>query len=288
MSSLALGLVLTSAVLHALWNLLTKRAGKSTGAVFVWLVSGSSALIYMPIALTFFFLQKPTLGIVELLFIGGSAILHIGYHLLLVNGYRAGDLSLVYPLARGTGPMLSSAAAILLFHERPTLVAISGTLLIGLGVMIISGGTKYNLRNQSFRPIAYALLTGICIAMYTLWDKYAVGELLIFPIIFMWVSSLFRTVFLGFFVKKDWEQVKRTWRLHAREIIGVAILSPLSYLLILIALVFSPVSYIAPARELSILIGVLIGSRLLSEGQTLRRALAALSIMLGVIFLSVG
>jgi drug/metabolite transporter (DMT)-like permease len=288
MSTLALVLVLTSSVLHALWNLLIKRAGQSTGVVWVWLVSTLSGLVYAPIAVAVLLLQRPSLGWEELFFIGGSAILHIAYHLMLTGGYRSGDLSLVYPLARGTGPMLSTVAAILIFKEQPTVLALTGTLLIGLGVIVISGGKKRLSGPNSYRSVGYALLTGVCIATYTLWDKYAVGELLILPIVFTWISSLFRSIFLSPFAIKERMLTLRTWRAHRFEILGVAVLSPLSYLLILVALVFSPVSYIAPARELSILIGVALGSRLLLEGDVQRRLLAAGSIMLGVIFLAVG
>jgi drug/metabolite transporter (DMT)-like permease len=288
MSSFALGLVLSSAVLHAVWNLLIKRAGKSTGVAFVWLVSSLSGVIFAPVAITVLILQKPSLGFEEFFFIGGSAVLHIGYHLMLSGGYRIGDLSLVYPLARGTGPMLSTAAAIIFFHERPTGLALAGTVLIGLGVIVISGGKHHQSGHNSYRSIAYALITGICIAMYTLWDKYAVGELLILPIIFTWVSSLYRSLFLSLFARSEWAQVKNIWRNYRFEVLGVAFLSPLSYFLILVALVFSPVSYIAPARELSILIGVTLGSRLLLEGDIPRRLLAAGAIMMGVIFLALG
>jgi drug/metabolite transporter (DMT)-like permease len=288
MSSLALVLVLSSSVLHALWNLLIKRAGQSTGVVWVWLVSTMSGLVFAPVAVGVMILQRPSLGWEELFFIGGSALLHIAYHLMLTGGYRSGDLSLVYPLARGTGPMLSTAAAILLFKEQPSGLALAGTVLIGLGVFVISGGKQRLSGHNSYRSVGYALLTGICIAMYTLWDKYAVGELLILPILFTWISSLFRSLFLSPFGLRKREQALRTWREHRLEILGVAVLSPLSYLLILVALVFSPVSYIAPARELSILIGVALGSRLLLEGQVLRRSLAAGAIMTGVIFLALG
>jgi hypothetical protein len=97
MSTLALVLVLTSSVLHALWNLLIKRAGQSTGVVWVWLVSTMSGLVFAPVAVGVMILQRPSLGWEELFFIGGSALLHIAYHLMLTGGYRSGDLSLVYP-----------------------------------------------------------------------------------------------------------------------------------------------------------------------------------------------
>lgn len=288
MSSLALALVLTSSFLHALWNLLIKRAGKSTGVVWVWMVSSISGVVFAPFAIIVLFRQRPSMGIEEFFLIAGSAILHIAYHLMLTGGYRIGDLSLVYPLARGTGPMLSTAAAILLFHEQPTGIAITGTVMIGLGVIVISGGKQRESGHNSYRSVAFALLTGVCIASYTLWDKYAVGELLILPIVYTWISSLYRSLFLSPFALKEKEKAVRIWREHRLEIVGVAVLSPLSYFLILVALVFSPVSYIAPARELSILIGVALGSRLLLEGNIQRRLLAAGSIMVGVIFLALG
>src|ERR1700730_15803874 len=117
-SELALVLVLLSAVAHAGWNFIAKRA--SGGPVFNWLFDVMSVVVWAPLGLVQVLLQPPQLGPVELTFIVGSALLHLAYFLLLGRGYRRGDLLRVYPLARGAGPMLSTAAAVLLLGEHPT------------------------------------------------------------------------------------------------------------------------------------------------------------------------
>ncbi len=288
MSPLALALVLTSAVLHATWNLLAKRAGKSGGVVFVWLFTALSAVLFAPVAITVIVLEQPRLGPREVLFIAGSALLHIAYFTLLQSGYRVGDLSLVYPLARGTGPLLSTAAAIAFFGERPTALAVIGAGLIGVGVFVIAGGPRQRRHGESYNAVVYALLTGACIAAYTLWDKQVVSRFLVPPLVFDWSSNLIRTGLLSPFVLGRGDQIRAAWRAYRWEALGVAVLSPLSYILVLVALVSSPVSYIAPAREVSILIGAAMGSRLLAEGNARRRLLAAGAMALGVVFLIVG
>jgi drug/metabolite transporter (DMT)-like permease len=118
--------------------------------------------------------------------------------------------------------------------------------------------------------MAFGLLTGVFIASYTLWDKYAVSDLSLSPILYYWACLFVGTLLLTPVALRDKEKVRAAWRAHQPEILGVAVLRLLSYVLIhvliLVALVFSPVSQAAPAREISILIGVLMGGRLLAEG----------------------
>jgi drug/metabolite transporter (DMT)-like permease len=286
MTNFALTLVLGSAVLHAGWNLLAKRA--SGGVAFVWLISFISGVAYTPIALAVYINERPVIGLVEVLFIGGNAVLHIGYFLLLSRGYRVGDLSLVYPLARGTGPMLATLAAIILFGERPTPLAILGAVLIGVGVFIFTGGASALVDSGARIAIAYALLTGLIIATYTIWDKYAVDDLSIPPLVYDSAGNLGRITLLTLLLRGQWGDVRMEWRAHRWEAIGVGLLSPLAYIMILSALTISPVSYIAPAREISILIGSVMGTVLLAEGDAQRRWLAAGVMVLGVVALAFG
>ena len=262
MSSFALALVVAAAFVHATWNLLAKRVGG--GAGFVWLFGALSAAIYAPLALAAIVIQRPRFGAVELGFVLGSALLHIAYYLLLQRGYRVGDLSLVYPLARGTGPMLSTAGAIVLLGERPGPLALAGA------------------------AVAYGLLTGCLIGAYTLWDKHAVASLLIPPLVLDWATSLSRAALLAPVAYRRREEVRWHWRVHRRAVLAVAALNPLSYILVLTALTFTPVSYVAPAREISILVGTVLGARLLAEGQVGRRLAAAGAMVLGVVALAIG
>lgn len=283
MTGLALTLVLAAAFMHATWNLLLKRAGG--GVAFTWLFCAVAAVLYTPAALGELWWRRPEMGITALVFIGGSAVLHIAYFLLLQRGYKVGDLSLVYPLARGTGPLLSTAAAVALFAERPTVWALGGVLLIALGVFVLTSGP----RNHSYAAkaaLGYGLITGVFIASYTIWDKYSVSSLGIPPLFYDWAANLVRTLLLLPFAVRQWQQVRDGWRNHRVEVLGIALFSPLAYILVLIALTFTPVSYVAPAREISILIGTAMGSRLLAEGQVYRRLAGAGAMVLGVVALA--
>ena len=286
MTAFALALVLSAAFIHAGWNFLAKRAGEG-GAAFVWLFAALSSLFYAPRAVFIYFWQQPYIGPLQLGFMAGSALIHVAYFLILQRGYRVGDLSLVYPLARGTGPTISTFAAILILGERPTPLAIVGALLVAAGVFFLAG-TAGGSKGSRKWGAGYGLLTGAIIAAYTLWDKYAVSALLIPPLLQDYCTTLARVFMLGPVALRKWGDVKREWRVHRKEAIGVALLCPLSYIMVLTALISAPVSYIAPAREVSILIGAIMGSRLLAEGDAGRRLPAAAAIVAGVIALAVG
>ncbi len=287
MTFFALALVLVAAVFHATWNLLAKRVGAG-GAIFVWLFGLFSVFIYAPLALGVILLQGPHLGPAQLVFMFGSGALHLGYFVVLQRGYAVGDLSLVYPLARGTGPLLASVGAVVLLGERPGVVAVSGILLITLGVLLLTREPG-SLRGPGLgMGVIYGLLTGGFIAAYTLWDKQAVSALLIPPLLQSWATTLVTVALLTPLAVRHRKEALSLWQAHKPEVLGIAVLSPLSYILVLTALVFTPVSYVAPAREISILIGVLMGTQLLAEGHTASRLLAAGSMVAGVAALALG
>ena len=281
MTFFALFLVLAAAVFHATWNLLAKRVGEG-GAVFVWLFGIFSVLVYAPLALVLIVLQKPHLGVAQFVFMFGSGALHLGYFVVLQRGYAVGDLSLVYPLARGTGPLLATVGAVILLGERPGVVAFSGILLITLGVFMLAREPT-RLRGPGLGlGVIYGLLTGVFIAAYTLWDKHAVSALLVPPLLQSWATTVVTVALLTPVALRRRKEALALWRAHKPEVLGIAVLSPLSYILVLTALVFTPVSYVAPTREISILIGVAMGTQLLAEGHAASRLLAAGAMVVGV------
>jgi drug/metabolite transporter (DMT)-like permease len=285
-TGLALAMVLASAVFHAVWNLFAKQA--RGGVAFVWMADCCSIALFAPVAALVLLLDPARFDGPALGFIAGSALLHLTYFVLLQRGYGAGDLSLVYPLARGTGPMLSTTFAVLLFGERPTPVALAGAALVGVGVFVLTGGPAV-LGQPAFRgAVAYGLLTGLLIAGYTLWDKQAVSTFAVAPILLYYGGTVLRVALLAPYGLRRRPAIRDLWARHRGQVLGVALLSPLSYFLVLTALVFTPVSYVAPAREISILLGTLLGARLLAEGQGARRLAAAAVMVLGVVALAVG
>lgn len=286
MSPLALVLILAAAGAHASWNLIVKRSGG--GVEFIWLFGAVATLIYLPFAAAAYLLLRPRLGAVEFAFIIGSGLLHLAYYVALQRGYRGGDLSVVYPLARGTGPLLATIGAILLLGERPTPLGLAGGALIIGAVFGIAGGPGAMRPVHRGGPLVYGLLTGVLIAAYTLWDKQAVSTLLIPPLVFEWGGGVARLLLLGPVAWAGRAEVGRLWRYRRRPVLAVAVLNPLAYLLVLTAMTFTPVSYVAPAREVSILIGAVLGARLLGEGDAPRRLIAAGAIVVGVAALALG
>ena len=114
------------------------------------------------------------------------------------------------------------------------------------------------------------------------------ADLAIHPLLLIWGSGVIRALLLTPGALARWAEVRQTWRHARREAFGVALLSPLAYILVLVALTFTPVSYVAPAREISILIGTVMGARLLAEGEPRRRLAAAAGMVLGVLLLALG
>ena len=286
MTSLALALILASAVAHATWNLLAKRAGG--GLAFTWLFHVVATVLCAPFVGLLLLAERPSVGFQELVAVIGSALLHLAYFLLLGQGYRFGDLSVVYPLARGTGPMLAALAAIVYFGERPTPVALVGILLVGVGVVVLTGDPMKLRGSGAGRSVAFALATGTSIAAYTLWDKWAVTTVGIAPLLYFWGFIATTGLLLTPVAVRRWTATRAEWRLHWREAIGTGALIPVAYILILTALATNPVSYVAPAREIGILIGTIMGARLLAEGDSARRLAGAGSMVFGVVLLAVG
>jgi drug/metabolite transporter (DMT)-like permease len=287
MTAAALGLVLIAAVCHAAWNLVAKRV--EGGAAFAFLFTAMSTVLYAPLGVAALLIVHPRLTAEAWLFIAGNGVLHVVYLVALFRGYRAGDLSVVYPVARGTGPMLAALGAIVLLGERPPPLALCGIALIGIGVFSLAGAgvDTPDGAQPSASGVAWGLMTGVVIATYTVWDKHAVSALAVTPLFYDWAGGALRTLALLPIAARRPGAVRAAWRDHRREALAIAILAPLAYVLVLTALVSSPVSYVAPAREVSILIGALLGARLLGEQGLRRRLPAAAAIVAGVVALAV-
>jgi drug/metabolite transporter (DMT)-like permease len=284
---LILALVLGSALIHASWNLWAKQIGDGgRRSSLLWLLTTLSALFYAPFALALLVWGGARPDASWWPWILGSGVIHVGYFYMLLAGYRRADLSLVYPVARGTGPLLAALGALAWFGERLTLPAIAGIALVVAGVAFLSLRPGMLQDKRSGQGLRYGLATGAFIAVYTLWDAWAVKRVGIAPLVFYWSGEVARVLLLSPLALADRPGVLRVWREHRWRVLGIALLSPLSYILILIAFQHGNVSHIAPARELSILIGAYLGARVLGEGERWRRMAAAAAFAAGVILLA--
>jgi len=143
-------------------------------------------------------------------------------------------------------------------------------------------------RPSAAGAIAFALVTGVFIACYTIWDKYAVANLHTEPVLQGYAGFPVMALVFTPFVLRDRPRLAQVWKSFRPQVIGAAVLSPLAYILVLIALSFTAVSAIAPAREVSVLFGVLLGRRMLGEQGMARRLAAAAAIVAGIIAVAVG
>lgn len=288
MSLAALLIVLVAACTHATWNFAAKRSGG--GLPFVWICGLMILSLYVPVVAGYWWWWHPQLPSGTWLAILGSGVLKTAYTLLLQRGYRHGDFSLVYPLARGTGPLLSTLAAIAIFGERPSPLALGGGLMIVGCILYLTGGSSLLHADRSHlrQGLRYGLACGLCIASYTVWDQRAVAHLQVPPVLYDCGTQIVMVAIITPFAWRRWPEVVHDWREHRGKALVVAVLGPTGYVLILTAMQFTPVSYIAPAREISILIGTLFGAKLLKEADAGRRLVAASGMVLGVIALALG
>jgi drug/metabolite transporter (DMT)-like permease len=214
-----------------------------------------------------------------------TGVLHMGYSLLLQAGYRVSDLSLVYPLARGTGPLLSFIAATFFLNEPASAFSVLGVLLIVSGILMVSG-----LASEPHKApragIALGMLTGVFIAGYTINDGWAVKVLLISPFVIDFTGNLLRLAVLAPMALKNRAELMAEAKTYRTPILIVAVLGPLGYILVLFAMKHAPVGHVAPMRELATLIGTYFGARMLKEQVTPLRLIGAVLIVSGVIALA--
>jgi drug/metabolite transporter (DMT)-like permease len=279
-------LVAIAAVAHATWNLTIKAAGTS-GTRFLWLTFVVATVAVAPLGIASLIQVGARMPV--LLFLAlGSGILQLAYFLALQRGYRLGDVSIVYPLARGSGPLLSVVFAIVLFHERPGWVALVGAGVVIVGVVVIgfAGGSGRLSGNRV--GIVYGLLVGAVIAAYTLWDANAVVQQKLPPLGYFWVTVLVQLVAFAPFALARPRFTLALARQHWWAVMVVGILSPLAYVLILFAFTLAPVSIVAPAREASVVLVALGGWLLFREPHPVQRILGAAVVLGGVALLAIG
>ncbi|UUV34211.1 EamA family transporter [Amycolatopsis roodepoortensis] len=282
----ALSFVVIAAVIHAGWNLAAKRIRRG-GARFVWAYYSLSAVLLVPVMVVSLAVEPQRPQWTWLFAAVVTAVFHVTYGVVLQRGYAVGDLSVVYPVARGTGPLISVLAAVVLLGERPGVLGLVGAFLVVAGVLVIGTGRAPAHADAADRVarrkgLIYGLLTGLTIAAYTLWDAHSVTGLGVPPIVYFGTGAIVQSVLMTPYALKDREEVSWLWREHKREVLVVGVLSPVAYLLVLYALQIAPVSLVAPARELSIVLGGLAAWLVLGEANAVRRLAGSVVVLAGI------
>lgn len=299
MSALALVLVLVAAVVHATWNLVAKRTGGDLR--YVLLLELGVLVLWAPVGVWFAWREVPRYGLEQWALVTASGLLHTGYLLSLLQGYRRADLSVVYPLARGTGPVLTALLASVWLGETLGWRGALGVGAVAVGIVAIAGGPDAwrLLRAAPADPeratrlrqgIAFGFLTGAFIAVYSVVDGYAVKRGGVTPVALDYLGNgarlLVTLLLLAIWRPRDGVKLRRYWAERFRGTLIVALLSPVAYVLVLYAVRLAPLSHVAPAREVSTLFAALLGGSLLREENVRPRVVGAICIAAGVIALA--
>lgn len=277
-------LVLVGALAHAAWNLVVKRAALS-GPVFVWLTVVGTTVLLLPIGIVVALVDPPSWRDLALA-AGVSGILHVAYFLSLQAGYRVADVSVVYPLARGTGPLLTVLLAVLLLGERPGVLGFAGAAVVIAGVVVIGFAGRRTAGARGKAGVLWGALVGAVIAAYTLWDAHAVTTLALSPVLLHAGTNAVEALLLSPVAVRRRSTVRAVWGTHWREVVAVAVLSPLAYILVLFAMRLAPVSIVAPAREVSVVFVGLAGWLLFKEPHPVARLTGAVIVLAGVALLA--
>ncbi len=293
MPASALALVILAGLIHACWNIAAKKTG---GDVRFALFTGVLLMVvWAPVGIWASWQQLHEWGWPELAVVLVSGVLHVAYYLVLLRGYREADLTVVYPLARGSGPLLSSTAAIVFLGEELSAAGALGIAAVVGGVFLVAGGPGLfraahdPVRRQRVRAgVFYGFATGVFIAAYTVVDGWGVKSLGMSPILVDYLGNLVRLVILIPLVAPVRAGLGAVWRSQWKAALLVAAISPVSYVLVLYAMQVAPLSHVAPAREVSMLFAALIGGHLLAEGDRVMRIAGAACIAVGVMALATG
>jgi drug/metabolite transporter (DMT)-like permease len=286
MSGLALGIVAVAAFLHASWNYLAKKSRNKLA--FIWWAILFSVILFFPMFI--YYWPAATISSAGWVCIVATGVLHAFYFWFMAGAYERGDLSLVYPLARGSGPLFVPILAVLLLNEQ---LSISGVLGI---TFVIVGIFSIHLRSFSIQSMLepflalrggaslWALCTGGTIAGYSLVDKIGVTN--VYPPVYIYLMFVITLLLLSPYVfVKERLDLKKEWNINKIQILIVGFLDLFTYLMILFALQISKVSYVAAVREVSIVFSALIGIMLLQEKHAPQKLAGAVLISLGVVLI---
>lgn len=286
MTGTAVVLVLIAAICHASWNLLVRRS--PVPELSNWFMAFIGGILALPFAIYYLATDMPS-G-TGWIFVFGTVVLHIGYFFTLGRAYKHGDLSIVYPVARGLGLALIPVFGVLILGENVSLMAVIGILAIFIGVITVgassTAGLKIWLKPASLladRGVIFAIMTGLLIASYSNWDKRGVEH--VEPLLYMFTVQIGGALGILPVLARSYSfpefsnELRSRWKGFA---LGGA-LQFTSYGLVLTAFTLSPVSYVGPFRELAIVFGVIFAALILKESVGRTRIVGAAAIGIGAI-----
>jgi drug/metabolite transporter (DMT)-like permease len=282
MTTVVAALVLASAFAHASWNAMIKgRSGDplavTTGLCVAWAVLGVPLMLWVP---------APRAEAWP--FLGASVVVHVVYTGMLVVAYRKGDLSFVYPIARGLPPLIVVIAAWPIVGERPSLLGFTGVALIALGVVAMSTSRRAPGERLFGRTLLVALAIALSIAAYTTIDGVGVRAAETATGYIVWLSTMQGALFAAGALLIGGPSLRReVWQRRWTGLIA-GVLSAGGYGVILWAMMRAPLGIVAALRETSVVFAAIIGTALLGEPLGRRRIIASAIVAAGVLAIRIG
>jgi len=270
-------LVLVAAVLHASWNAIVKHSGERLLTFAI--VIGAGAVLYLPVTLLL-----PHPGPASFGYLLGSALIHLLYYACLLLGYHYGDLGQVYPIARGTGPLVVALCSAPLAGERLGPVASAGVALVSLGIVALAGRGK----ERSRRAVGFALATGVCIGAYSLCDGLGVRVAQNKLGYLAWLHVCIGIPFAGGVLLVRRRRIGAFFRSHGGRAVAGGVIATIAYSIAVFAMSQTTLAYVASLRETSVVFAAALGTWALREPFGRRRMVAAVAVACGVVLATVG
>lgn len=278
MPSVALALVLVAAFLHLAWNTLVKRA--TDPLLFLWSTMLVAGLLFLPLAIALETLDA-MLAVWPLLL--ATSIIHSIYFVTLTRAYSEGDLSIVYPIARGLGIGLVPIAAFFVFGEAPSWLGAIGLALVLGGVVLVGVGAP-KTGDAKKKGVGWAIATGLLVTAYSMVDRASARE--VHPISLVVCMNLAALSFLIPIVVRRRADLVREWKVNAKTIVVASLFSLTGYVLVLFAFREAKTGYVVASREISIVLSTAVGALWLREKVTTLRVVGALLIVGGITFIA--
>jgi len=277
-------LVLGSAFCHAGWNFAARKV--SGNFIVLWSSLWIGTFFLLPLVLIVLFKLDGALIIQTrgIPYIIATGLIHAVYFILLGISYQHGEISMVYPIARGSGVGLTAIFAKLVFAESISFLGVCGISLVSLS--ILSMGFSFSSSHSKTIPLMAALGLGITISAYSLVDK--MGVVYVHPVIYIWFLFFITGIVLTpFIIGQFRDAVIKTIKTHFKSSLIIGIGSIVTYLMILFAFTLGPVSYIVAVREFAVVFGAIAGIVFLKEKFSLIKVVAIIGITIGTICIKI-
>ncbi len=284
-----LALLVLTALIHALWNFISKKGLDKQ--VFLWMMMVATSVLFL-IPVLVLHESFPAEGWVYIILSGSVTVLYV---MLLGGAYQNGDLSAVYPVARGTAPVWTTLIAFVLLGEAIPPIGLAGIALVAVGVFIsqlrprpkeatVTVLTDFlpSLRGKAFW---LSIFTGLSIAAYSVVDR--VGVRYVPPVTYLYLVFLVAGVLLApYMLRARGRQVAEEWRAHKLQVAAVAVMSMTAYVMVLYVMRTTMVGYVSAVRESSVIFAALLGTLALRESFGGQKVLGSVVIFAGVILIA--